>query len=197
MNKQLLGRRAEDSMACRRNNPMGFTLVELLVVISVGSGLMLLAIGVVQQSMTFAQLGYHRADQDRTMVRLDRQFRQDVHRCEGFELQADNQLQMSLDAETEVVYTIESSRIERRLKVAGEMRQHETYDLNLRTAAELQRFDTPSRLGIVLTTDTQLQTESLRTDRQIIAAVGLRRKLLPETQTAPAAAAESNEEDGQ
>ncbi|WP_417734396.1 PulJ/GspJ family protein [Rosistilla oblonga] len=168
----------------------GFTLVELVVAMSFGSVVMLLAIGIVHQSLTFSQLGQARADQDRALVRLDRQFRQDVHRSEGFELPDPQTLELAID-DTRVVYTFDNNKIQRQTTADSKRQDRELFLLNDRSQIELLTLDAPQRLGIVVRSDPGLQGVPPRTDRQIIAAVGLLQKRMPSSNENPADSADS------
>ncbi|QDV67841.1 hypothetical protein Poly24_15450 [Rosistilla carotiformis] len=168
----------------------GFTLVELVVAMSFGSVLMLLAIGIVHQSLTFSQLGQARADQDRALVRLDRQFRQDVHRSEGFEQSDPQTLQLTID-DSRVVYTFGTHTIQRQTEVNDKQQDRELFELNDRSQIELLTLDAPQRLGIVVRSDPQLHGVAPRTDRQIIAVPGLLRKRMPSPKESPAESADS------
>jgi prepilin-type N-terminal cleavage/methylation domain-containing protein len=56
-----------------------FTLVELLTTMTIGSSIMLLAIGLVHQSMSMSKLNKARWEHDQSLARLAQQFRSDVH----------------------------------------------------------------------------------------------------------------------
>lgn len=57
----------------------GFTLSELMVSMVIGSSLMVLAIGVLQKSFRWSTDSRHRAADEQSFDRLQRQFRSDVH----------------------------------------------------------------------------------------------------------------------
>ncbi|QDS86864.1 hypothetical protein EC9_10390 [Rosistilla ulvae] len=180
---------------CRRSAIVrpGFTLIELIMAMSIGSVLMLLAIGVVHQALTFSKLGQGRADQDRTLVRLDRQFRNDVHRSRGFELTDRQTVELTIDDNRRVVYAIDENQIQRHTADDGKQQDRELFLLDDRSTIELQMLDAPQRLGIVVRSDTGLQGVPQRTDRQIVAVPGLLYQQLPNRDTSPPDAEETSD----
>lgn len=58
------------------------TLVELVVSMTVGSALMVLAVGLLHQSLSLASTARTRANQFRTLDRLAQDFRRDAHLCD-------------------------------------------------------------------------------------------------------------------
>ena len=78
-------------MSSRRRS-LGHTLVELLIVMSTGSAMLVLAIGMIHQSMTISSRSEKQANHHRAYSRLAMQLRDDIRasvrcRVEGNELE--------------------------------------------------------------------------------------------------------------
>ena len=73
----------------RRN---GSTLVELVLSMSAGSAIMLLAISLVHQTMTLTEKSRHRSDNNRTLDQLAHHFRRDVHLAAEINVDANDTL---------------------------------------------------------------------------------------------------------
>ncbi len=84
-------RRGEETMIDSRPAPRrrGFSLIEMLAVLAVGSVLMAVAAGLLHTLMAIQQSGYHQFKDRRALDRLARQFREDVHAATAIEPQAD------------------------------------------------------------------------------------------------------------
>ena len=66
-------------MTTPRARKQAFTLMELLIVMSAASTLMLLAIGMIHRAMQLESQGRRRAELGRTAIRLSTEFRRDIH----------------------------------------------------------------------------------------------------------------------
>ena len=91
------------------NRNRAFTLVEVLLTLTMGSSLMILAIGLVHQSLSLSKLGKVRGEHDMNVSRLAQQFRQDVHATEAVTATSTDALQLEmLDGSTVVYSTVEA-----------------------------------------------------------------------------------------
>ena len=114
------------------NRPRGHTLVELIVTMSVGSTLLLLATGVVHRTMRFESTSRQRTDVHRTARRLAHDFRRDAHRAESVKLsdEADppTTIRFSLPDEAAVTYTVARGMVLREQRLAeGQVRREPYY----------------------------------------------------------------------
>jgi prepilin-type N-terminal cleavage/methylation domain-containing protein len=89
-------------MICRR----AFTLVELLITMAAGSALMLLAVGLVHQTMHLTSVARGRADEHRAISRLAAQFRHDVHRADDVFIESAQTVRIRSGEFGEVTYIV-------------------------------------------------------------------------------------------
>ncbi len=100
----------------------GFTLVELLVVMSAGGTLAVLAIGIVHRTMTVYSAASEHEATHRTAARLSHRFRRDVHAAARVTLSDEEKADLPSggeDPESEHVRTAESDAATRRLILSG------------------------------------------------------------------------------
>lgn len=114
------------------NRPRGHTLVELLVTMSVGGALLLLATGVVHRTMRLESSSHQQADVHRTAVRLSHDFRQDAHRAKSLQLsdlaEESTTIQFTLPDEEPVTYTLAKNMVLREQRLAeGQVRREPYY----------------------------------------------------------------------
>lgn len=97
------------------NQHRGHSLVELIVCMSMGTTLLVMATGVLQRTMRFASTSCEQADVHRTVGRLAHDFRQDVHRAENLRFweEADEppSVSLSIPNEQPIVYTVNSGMV--------------------------------------------------------------------------------------
>lgn len=91
----------------------GTVLAELVICMSIGSSLMLLAIGVAHQALSASSRARQRCDVNRACIRLERQFRNDVHRAAKLTSVAAESLQIELDDSTNVTYEVKDNSVVR------------------------------------------------------------------------------------
>ena len=91
-----------------------FTLVEVLMTMTMGSTLMLLAIGLVHQSLSLSKLGKTRSEHDRSVNRVAQQFRADVHSASVVIAASADSLQLAMPDSTIVSYLAVESAVERK-----------------------------------------------------------------------------------
>lgn len=89
----------------------GFTLVELLTTMTMGSSIMFLAIGLVHQSMTMSKLAKVRWEHDQSLARLAQQFRNDVHTAVEVTSISSESLSLKLPDNTTVTYKFEAETL--------------------------------------------------------------------------------------
>lgn len=106
----------------------GFTLVEMLAVVSVSSVLLVIATSVVHRAMRLEHRWEDQADTNRTLTRLARDFRADVHRCRRASLNEDS-LVLAAPAGGVTTYEITEAEIIRDFQAPAKDRQREFYRL--------------------------------------------------------------------
>jgi prepilin-type N-terminal cleavage/methylation domain-containing protein len=89
----------------------GFTLVELLTTMTMGSSIMLLAIGLVHQSMTMSKLAKVRWEHDQSLARLAQQFRSDVHAAAEVTSISAESLSLKLPDNSAITYKFEADTL--------------------------------------------------------------------------------------
>lgn len=116
----------------RGNKQRGFTLVELMATVSTSSVLLMLATGVVHSTMRFESMSRQRAEVHRAAVRLSHDFRQDIHRANGFRIsdRADQPptIHLTLPEGSEVTYQVTRQRVLREQRLGAQQVARETYD---------------------------------------------------------------------
>jgi prepilin-type N-terminal cleavage/methylation domain-containing protein len=148
----------------------GFTLVELLVTMTAGSMLLLLAIEVLHRSMTSAS---HLEDIGRSQsswARLGNQLRHDVHGASRAELVGASALQLHYKSGAQIEYLIDGTQVRRvATDESTDKQANERYRFNSQQIVSFQQWDEPPRVEVKL--DRQVP-EGLRLDGRVVAFVG-------------------------
>ena len=148
-----------------------FTLIELTITMSAGSALMIMAIGLLHQSMSLASLARKRADHQRSVSRLSNQFRQDVHRASVFTILSSDSIELTLPDETKITYATNERGVLRTHPLGDTATGREAFELIDGSGVRFESLRNPDRA--VLTMNHQPIGESApRVDRQIAAVVG-------------------------
>jgi len=133
----------------------GFTLTELMITMGAGSSLMVLAVGLVHQSMHLTAAARRGADEHRAMSRLASQFRDDVRLADQVVIDTDNQLRISILQRGEIIYRAEAETCIRTVAAAstdagnGQVGQ-ENYILQRGGGVRFEMLEQPQRAAIVL-----------------------------------------------
>lgn len=91
----------------------GSSLIEIIVVLSVSSSIVVLAIGWIHQSMRFATVIRNHDRHHQSLTRLSRDFRDDAHFAMSATIQ-DQHVEFRIDDDEAIVYAIDGSIVERR-----------------------------------------------------------------------------------
>lgn len=143
----------------RRSNRRAFTLVEMMVVISVGSVLMGLALGMVHRTMRAESTVRTHARVERTAARLSRQFRHDIHEAESVLLDQQSDvplLQLILPDQRPITYRIESSSLLRQQQHSDEQTHRELFSFPDNYSLQFAELSKPPRATLTLEHDTKL-----------------------------------------
>ena len=109
------------------NGRRGFTLLELLLVITAGGMLSLVAIGLVHRTMRLNSLSREQIDLQAKTARFTRQLRRDVHRSESARLSNDGLQTLTLATNPPAIYTFSPTAVLRRKSLADGREHRETY----------------------------------------------------------------------
>jgi len=149
-----------------------FTLVELSVSMTAGSTLIILAIGLVQQSMSLASLGRQRSGHQRTLNRLAGEFRHDVHRAERCTVESPQRMQLVLPGDTLVTYEVREHRLSRQEPLADGRSRREAFVLDAHSTVTFESIDQPTRAVLSILRNSNPPAGQPRVDRKIAAVVG-------------------------
>ncbi|TWU24935.1 hypothetical protein Pla52o_12320 [Novipirellula galeiformis] len=160
----------------------GHTLVELVVSMAAGTTLMVLALGLVHESMTMSALSKERASHDRNSQRLVDQFRADVHRCETIECDS-NGCRLTLANNHTVEYSIQDALVIRNESRKKQRDWREPYSMAKSYRVAMSVVDTADEALLEIRFSPAQTGYESRVDRRVTATIG-RRKLM--RQTSPA-----------
>jgi len=167
-----------------RNRSRGFTLVELLLVLSVGGLLTTLAICGLERAMTFDSATRSKLDQARGLNQLCDQFRYDVHLAtEPIVASADGA--MVVLSGSLVKYSIELDRIDRTEVMSDGSTRYEAYRLGENLVFEFATTNKPELAILSVRFNTGLRHAPSRFERMIVAAIGQRLSKATQTGDTP------------
>ncbi len=148
-----------------------FTLVELLTTMTMGSSVMLLAIGLVHQSMSMSKLAKVRWEHDQSLARLAERFRSDVHSASALISASTKSLSLKLDEST-VVYKYDAAQVTWEKTSPHSAVARETFRFDERCAANFASQAHPNR--VVLQVERQVESTEVpsRVDLRVVAVVG-------------------------
>lgn len=153
----------------RRN---GTTLVELVLSMSAGSAVMLLAISLVHQTMTLTETSRHRSDCNRTLDQLAQQFRRDVHTAAEMNIISNDALTIKNLDGSQVTYTAQNQVVVRERKYASQEKENERFVLADASSANFQWMPNPERASLIVSSDSGLYGVAPRVDLRVETLVG-------------------------
>lgn len=153
----------------RRN---GSTLVELVLSMSAGSAVMLLAISLVHQTMTLTEQSRHRSDNNRTLDQLAQHFRRDVHLAAEINVISSDTLTMKNSDGSQVTYKAQNQIVVRERKHASLENENERFVLADASSATFRWIPNPERASLIVSTDTGLHGIPPRVDLHVETIVG-------------------------
>lgn len=139
-------------MNCKRPC-RGFTLLELLVSISVGAVLMVVTVGWIHQSLKFSSLMKQRQRQHANLTRLAWQLRDDVRDSQSLSMAGENQLVLTANR-MEITYTLAGNSM-----FVEKQRSHpdnqpaitrEAYEFSPNSIARWDTSELPSWISLVV-----------------------------------------------
>jgi prepilin-type N-terminal cleavage/methylation domain-containing protein len=126
----------------------GVSLIELLVVMSVGSTIFLIAVGWIHQSMSIASRMKQRELHHGRLMELSRSLRADAIDASEISLEG-NRLEIVSDGKTRVTYTIQSNVLDRRQSLDSTVSVNR-FELRRESAPSWIRDETSGSLALVV-----------------------------------------------
>jgi prepilin-type N-terminal cleavage/methylation domain-containing protein len=137
------------------NHRPAFTLVELLISMSIGATLMALAIGVVHRTMNLQSAARAQEAGHRAAAQLSRQFRRDIHRSASVALN-DGGVTLSVETPSGVLpttYSFDGGTLIRE-QIQGDGRRHrEQYQFGRRAQFDIRVEAEPRRVVLMIKQD--------------------------------------------
>jgi prepilin-type N-terminal cleavage/methylation domain-containing protein len=154
-------------------SPRGYTLVEMLAAMTVGGVLLVIAAQVVTRAMQIDTTRRQQADISRSMTRLSRELRRDVHQARSVTITRDPlALKIELEEGGEVEYLIAPDEMIRSSRRDGEQPQREYYKKLTSQQVALTTLTSPERVELHITQEMPLVGEAPRTVLHTTAEVG-------------------------
>lgn len=149
-----------------------FSLVEILVTLSIGSTVLAIAVGTVHRSMLVSDTAQDTARQTLQLNRFLEQFRNDVHLGKSIALHSTQSLTMELADGSTVDYGVEANLVTRNQETSGVAPIREYFVLAENTKASFA-FDEASRLtSLRILKDLELFMTPPRLERFVEAILG-------------------------
>jgi hypothetical protein len=150
-----------------------FTLVELTVTMSAGSAMMILAIGMLHQSMSLATVARQRADHQRSLDRLAGEFRQDVHRAVRCTVDTkEDAIELIMPDDNVVTYKVEGNHVARRQPLHDGLSRREAFEFNDSSTATFESLQQPARAVLTVIHRPTGGLVRPRVDRKVAAVLG-------------------------
>ena len=150
----------------------GTTLVELVLSMSAGSAVMLLAISLVHQTMILTEKSRHRADNHRTLDQLAQNFRRDVHIAAEVDATSDETLLIKNWDGSTVSYTSQNHSVVRQRKHAASINMNERFILGDESTVSFRRMPNPERISLIVSSETGLNGIPPRVELNVESTVG-------------------------
>ena len=146
----------------------GFSLIEMLLTMTVGSALMALAMTLLQQAMTLSSQTRRQCDSDRATHRLCEQFRRDAHTASAVTTNTSDETVFTVDSDS-VIYRVLDGTVTR---TKSTHQEKERYDLGAAASVTIEMLDQPERISLTVRRQPTLKHVGPRIDRQIAVTVG-------------------------
>ena len=143
----------------------GFTLVEFLVVLTIGSTVMALAVGMVHQAMLVAESAQRNSRQSIASNRFFEQFRSDIHFGISIEIDQNQSLAIQLGDKSEVIYAVAKNSITREQRRPNDNVVREEVALNDRAYGTLKFDESNKKASLCVYTETGVKQTLPRLDR--------------------------------
>jgi prepilin-type N-terminal cleavage/methylation domain-containing protein len=152
------------------NKRTGFTLIEMIVVMTVGSVLTTLAMSLVHQMLSFSQEASEFRECDRAIDRLISDLRRDAHIAVSVSRTDDRTLRLTTP-EDATVYAIEATAVTRTLTHDGGVAR-EVYRLAPHQACQWEVLADPVRIQVTIESSSAIANAPAIPLRRLLASLG-------------------------
>jgi type II secretory pathway component PulJ len=161
-------------IARSRTRPRGFTLIEMLVIMTGVSAVLGLCVVTIQLLMRVSSDAQERRGAAAALGRLAEQFRKDVHGWDDAQLRMSAELRLGDGRRVSVTYTARDGRVERLESTGAQVVRHDAYALGRGGSATFERRDDGPRRFLVLVVIRKARAGRLDPPRpiEVLALVG-------------------------
>lgn len=149
----------------------GFTLVEVLMVITFASTLLVLAAQLIHRGMTFSKANQSRTELSQSCRLLATQFRRDVHQSANVDLESPQSLVLNPKSARRVEYVVSETTTMRRAFRDGSVYHREIYRFAQPTTIEFELLTDPQRIALRIETRHGLKGVEPKLERNIVAVL--------------------------
>jgi prepilin-type N-terminal cleavage/methylation domain-containing protein len=133
-----------------RKHRRAYTLIEIMVTMSIGTVVMMVAAGWIHQSMKTASIMRQRERQHQSLLSLAASLRDHVRRSESMVLKDDRELQVRMTNDEQVIFQISEASVHMRRTRDGEVTQSETFRLSDQCRAIWDRSEMPNWITLMV-----------------------------------------------
>ncbi len=156
----------------KRNAQRAFSLIELLLTMTAGTTLTLLAVGVIHQSMHLFAVTEDLQNDTRRASLFARQLRQDINRASFASIKDQTLVLVQGRSSIEITYTSLENQIIRKENRGTQVLQQERYHFRPGVSVQLASWNNPLRVCAEIVRQSEIAGQPPRVDRQIVATVG-------------------------
>ena len=131
-------------------NRNGSTLIEVMLSLTAGSVIMMLAIKLVHQTFQLSTQTSARVDLSHSLNRLARQFRNDVHLASSIQVTSNDSLNTENSDGTKVAYKVKNGLVLRAQTDAAKIETFEQYSLISDSRVAFERAINPERCQLIV-----------------------------------------------
>lgn len=164
---------------------LGYTLVELLMTLTVGSTLLVLAIGMVHKSMLISESTQRRCEQLLATDRFVEQFRNDLHYGKQVDCDSASELSVVCGDNSKIAYRAEANRITREQSLDTNQIRREELVLDDNSFGQFKKHSQSNITGLTIRSNIDLCDTETRIERNIEAVIGLLRSNLEIAESTP------------
>lgn len=152
------------------NSRRAYTLIELSVCMTAGVALLVMCVGLLNQSMQLAKTEKGRAEQQRRADRLASEFRRDVHHATDVDVVSAQEVKLQSKSQT-TTYRATGNIVQKRQTRNGQLAQQDTFELGPDSSIEFVTQQSPTRVQMTVVTGNPVN-DSQRVDRHVRAVIG-------------------------
>ena len=139
-----------NSMKCC-NRRRGFTLIQLLLTMSVAVVIMMVNVGWIHQTMKFASRMDQRQQTHQTLTRLAWDLRDDVHHSSSLSMDGEDRLVLELNDGTVVTYSISGTSLDLERNRDDETIQREAFIVSPDSQIDWDTSELPDWISLIVT----------------------------------------------